>query len=109
MRRRPARAWTAAALGAALALGACSGQVETTAAERGRQVYQAYCTSCHAGDPAQDGSVGPAVKGASADLLEARVVRGSYPPGYTPKRQSAVMQPLPSLGPSIGDLAAYLK
>ena len=109
MRRRPARLWTAAALGAALALGACSGQVETTAAERGRQVYQANCTSCHASDPSRNGPLGPPVKGASPDLLEARIMRGTYPPGYTPKRQSAVMQPLPSLGPSIGDLAAYLR
>jgi hypothetical protein len=36
-------------------------------------------------------------------------VRGTYPPGYTPKRPSAVMQPMPTLAPSIADLAAYLR
>jgi mono/diheme cytochrome c family protein len=77
--------------------------------ERGRQVYQAYCTSCHSPDPAQDGPVGPAVKGASRELLDARVVQGTYPPGYRPKRPSAVMQPLPQLAPEIPNLAAFLR
>ena len=79
------------------------------AAERGRQVYQAQCTACHATDPARDGAVGPAVKGASRELLEARIVKGVYPPGYTPKRPGAVMQPMPQLAGNIEDLAAYLK
>src|SRR5262249_61943018 len=42
--------------------------------ERGRQGYQAYCTSCHRPDPEQDGPAGPAVKGAARGLLDARVV-----------------------------------
>ncbi|HEY7142019.1 MAG TPA: cytochrome c [Methylomirabilota bacterium] len=95
----------------AAALTGCSGQGSSLSpeAERGRQVYVAQCTSCHAADPARDGPVGPAVKGASRELLEARVLRGAYPPGYTPKRPSAVMQPLPQLAGSLDDLAAYLR
>jgi hypothetical protein len=42
-------------------------------------------------------------------LLEARVLRGAYPPGYTPKRPSAVMQPMPQVASSLSDLAAYLR
>jgi mono/diheme cytochrome c family protein len=38
-------------------------------AERGRQVYLAQCTACHAQDPAQNGPLGPAVKGSSRELL----------------------------------------
>jgi mono/diheme cytochrome c family protein len=78
-------------------------------AERGRQVYVANCTSCHATDPAQNGPLGPAVRGASRELLEARILRGAYPPGYTPKRPSAIMQPMPHLAGSLDDLAAFLK
>jgi len=100
-----------ALLGAA-ALAGCSdsggGRLDP-AAERGRQIYLAQCTACHAGDPAQDGPLGPAVKGSSRALLEARLLRGSYPPGYTPKRPSAVMQPMPQLGASLDDLGAYLR
>ena len=90
-----------------MALGACTGT--QSAAERGRQVYLAYCTACHAADPAQNGPLGPAVKGSSRELLDARILRGSYPPGYTPKRSTTVMQPMPQLAPNIPDLAAYLR
>jgi len=49
------------------------------------------------------------VKGSSRELLEARVLRGEYPPGYTPKRDTAIMQPVPQLARTIPDLAAYLR
>ena len=100
-----------AAIALAAALTGCSGQGSALSpeAERGRQVYLAQCTSCHSSDPAQNGPLGPAVKGSSRELLEARVVRGVYPPGYTPKRPSAVMQPMPHLAGSVDDLAAYLR
>ena len=92
------------------ALAGCSGQSGLSPeAERGRQAYLANCSSCHSADPAQNGPLGPAVRGASRELIEARVLRGVYPPGYTPKRPSAVMQPMPHLAPSIDDLAAYLR
>jgi mono/diheme cytochrome c family protein len=78
-------------------------------AERGRQVYQAQCITCHNPDPAQAGPLGPAVRGSSADLLGAKVLQGSYPPDYAPKRQTKVMPPLPQLANDIPALAAYLR
>ena len=95
----------------AAGLAGCSGQESSLSpeAERGRQVYVAQCTSCHSSDPAQNGPLGPAVKGSSRELLEARLLRGAYPPGYTPKRPSAIMQPMPHLAGSLDDLAAYLR
>ena len=50
-------------------------------------------------DPRTDGSLGPAVAGASLELLTARVLRAEYPAGYTPKRETRVMVPLPHLEP----------
>lgn len=76
---------------------------------RGRQVYLAQCVACHNTDPAKVGPLGPAVRGASHELLESRLLRASYPPGYTPKRNTALMPPQPHLEPSIPDLAAFLK
>jgi mono/diheme cytochrome c family protein len=96
------------ALAAALA-GCSEGDSLSAEAERGRQVYVAQCTSCHSSDPSRDGPLGPAVKGSPRQLLEARLLRGIYPPGYTPKRPSAVMQPMPHLAGSLDDLAAYLR
>lgn len=69
----------------------------------------AYCVSCHNIDPSKDGPIGPAVKGSSRALLEAKIVRGSYPPGYKPKRNTAIMPTQPALQSSIPDLAAFLK
>jgi mono/diheme cytochrome c family protein len=93
-----------------VALAGCSGQSGLSPeAERGRQAFLAHCSSCHSADPAQNGPLGPAVKGSTRELLEARVLRGVYPPGYTPKRPSAVMQPMPHLAGSLDDLAAFLR
>jgi hypothetical protein len=103
---------TLAAIPIAVVLLGCSNQGSgslSPEAERGRQVYLAQCTACHAQDPAQNGPLGPAVKGSSRALLEARVLHGTYPPGYTPKRSSAIMQPLPHLAGSLDDLTAFLK
>jgi len=94
---------------AALALAACGREQLSPEAERGRQVYVSQCTACHAFDPLQPGPVGPEIKGSSRELLEAKVVRGSYPPGYRPKRATAVMPPQPQLARDIDTLAAYLK
>jgi mono/diheme cytochrome c family protein len=91
---------------------ACSDAPETRnpspLVEQGRRVYQNVCIACHAGDPTQDGAVGPAIAGASRELLEARVVRGEYPPGYTPKRAGNAMPRFEYLADQIDALAAYL-
>lgn len=87
-----------------------SGTAADGDASRGRAVYLSQCAAaCHATDPAKDGPLGPAIKGSSRALLEAKVLRGSYPPGYTPKRNTVVMPPQAQLGPAIPDLAAFLR
>lgn len=77
-------------------------------ARRGRGIYLANCAACHNIDPSKDGPVGPAIKGASRALIEARVLRASYPPGYTPKRKTSTMPAQPYLKSAIPDLAAFL-
>ena len=95
-------------LGAAF-LGGCADSGGDALVARGRQVYLAQCIQCHNANPAIPGPVGPAVKGASPELLEAKIVRGEYPPGYKPQRPTKVMPPQPALGPDVPALAAYLK
>src|SRR5262245_62005095 len=75
---------------------------------KGRQVYVSQCVACHNSDPARAGPVGPPVQGAPRDLLQGKVLEATYPPGYTPTRDSRVMPARPDLAPSIPDLAAYL-
>jgi len=97
------------ALALAVAAAGCSESGLSPSAERGRQVYLAQCTACHNTDPAQPGALGPPVKGSSLELLEAKVVRGTYPPGYTPKRPTKVMAPMPQVAPDVAALADYLR
>jgi len=87
----------------------CGGPALDAEAERGRQVYLAQCTACHSTDPAQPGPVGPPIKGSSRELLDAKVLRGTYPSGYKPKRPTAIMPPQPQVANDIPALAAYLK
>jgi mono/diheme cytochrome c family protein len=91
-----------------LLIGACA-QDGNDPAAHGKQIYLAECNACHNSDPAKDGPVGPAIKGSSRELLEARILRASYPPGYTPKRPTSLMPPQPKVAAKIPDLAAYLR
>jgi mono/diheme cytochrome c family protein len=102
------RPLAAALMATALALTGCEQRLSPSA-ERGRQVFLAQCAPCHGPDPAQAGPIGPAVKGSSRELLEAKVLRGAYPPGYVPKRPTKVMPPLPALADDVGPLADYLR
>ncbi|HEY6365888.1 MAG TPA: cytochrome c [Candidatus Binatia bacterium] len=77
--------------------------------ERGRAVYVANCVACHNNDPAKDGPIGPALKGSPQELLESRVLRTDYPPGYKPKRDTKVMPTFPFLKTEIPYLATYLR
>ena len=103
------RALGALMLGAAwLAAGCSDGAPEDPQVARGRAVYLANCIACHATDPSQAGGIGPDVAGSSMELLQARVVEGEYPAGYTPKRSSGVMPPFPHLAEDLPALHAFL-
>src|SRR3972149_457927 len=91
----------------ALALAACA--QEGGPAGRGRRVSRAQSPACHNSDPSKNGPLGPAIKGSSRELLEARVLRGAYPPGYKPKRGTAIMPPMAPPASALAELAAFLK
>jgi mono/diheme cytochrome c family protein len=76
--------------------------------ERGRQVFQANCTTCHAIDPRQPGPVGPAIAGSPLELLRYKVLHNEYPPGYKPQRTTKAMIPFPQLEGELPAIAAYL-
>ncbi len=116
MRNKSTTSVMAGALGCALLLCACSGESESSAetdpeaalATRGRSVYMAYCIACHHPDPTKPGGLGPPNAGASRELLEAKVLRGEYPPGYLPLRDTNAMIPLPHLEGEIEALTIFL-
>ena len=99
----------------ALALGSACGDkdkgsqaVKGPDPDRGRRLYIATCIICHNIDPSKKGSQGPAVKGASVELLEAKVLHKRYPPDYKPLRTTHAMPTYPQLRKRIPDIAAYL-
>jgi mono/diheme cytochrome c family protein len=76
--------------------------------QKGKAVYQGNCIACHNADPRKPGSLGPEIFGSSKELIEARVMRAEYPPGYKPKRTTKAMAPLPQLKGELDALHAYL-
>jgi len=98
-----------ALVGTALACGSREeGPALDAAAARGKMVYENVCTACHHRDPRQAGALGPELAGAPPELIEAKVMRNEYPPGYAPKRPSATMPKYEYLAPNLADLSAYL-
>ncbi len=87
---------------------ACSEPAQSLV-EEGLRTYTINCIACHNPDPKLDGNLGPAVAGSSRELIEARVMRGEYPSGYAPKRDTKLMVALPFLEAEIDGLAAYLE
>lgn len=77
-------------------------------ASQGKAVYLSNCIACHNPDPRLDGSIGPSVANSSLELLEARILHRSYPPGYKPKRPTEQMPDFPQLKNDIPALHAYL-
>ncbi len=94
--------------GAILLALACGQGGELSPAEQGQRIYVANCTACHNPNPEVAGTLGPAVAASSRDLIEARLLRAGYPPGYTAKRPTQQMVAMPYLEPYIDVLAAYL-
>ena len=107
MRRAPA----ACSLALTALLTGCpasDGDPQAALVKRGKVVFDTNCIACHSPDPRRDGPLGPANACASLELLSAKVIRNEYPPGYTPKRETQAMAPLPHLEPELDALAAYL-
>jgi mono/diheme cytochrome c family protein len=79
-----------------------------TPESRGRRAYVTYCVVCHNADPRKDGTTGPAIAGASQELVEAKTLRQTYPLGYKPKRTTKTMPAYPQVKTRISDLTAFL-
>lgn len=80
----------------------------TALESRGKGVYMSNCITCHNPDPTLAGSIGPAIAGSSLELLTAKVLTRSYPPGYKPKVESDIMPDFPQLKDDIPGIHAYL-
>ena len=97
-----------AVLGMAIAAAGCeSGPELSESAQRGMKTYFQVCIACHNAKPSME-ALGPPIAGSPRALVEARVVYGTYPAGYQPKRKSFAMPAFPQLADRVDDLTAYL-
>jgi len=108
VRRDNSRLGLALIAGAAMA---CAGESEESGdpvVARGEKIYRNVCVVCHDADPNQSGPLGPAIADTTRELLEAKLLRGEYPAGYAPKRNSQQMPRFEFLEPDLDDIAAFL-
>ena len=95
-------------LGALVACSEEKAKTESPAFARGQTLYRNICITCHNMDPNQEGPLGPIISNASLELLRAKILRGEYPEGFSPLRDTKQMPPLAYLEPHLPDLAAFL-
>ena len=76
---------------------------------KGKSVYGSVCIACHNADPNIAGALGPDIAGSTLELLKTKVLHNEYPAGYTPKRDTLNMVPLPYLEADLPAVAAYLE
>lgn len=75
--------------------------------ELGKKRFNTSCLACH-GNPKVGRGSAPANWGSSEELLRAKVLSGSYPPGYKPKKPTRAMPKFPHLADEIINLTEYL-
>jgi len=75
---------------------------------QGKKVYMTVCVTCHNPDPKLDGPIGPSIYGSSLELLRGKIVKGEYPPGYKPKRETQLMPPFEEHAKDIEALHVFL-
>jgi hypothetical protein len=83
-------------------------EVKNKLIQQGKSVYMSKCIACHNIDPRKNGVTGPMINGASLELITYRVLKGTYPPGYVPKRKTKLMRPLPYLKDQLEVLHLFL-
>jgi mono/diheme cytochrome c family protein len=54
-------------------------------------MFEYNCIGCHNVNPNKDGSIGPALAGSNKELVLSKVLKGIYPVGYKPKRDTKIM------------------
>ncbi len=102
-------------IGIVLLLTQCKKSTENLSPEEklkadGRSLYITNCIACHSALPEQDGSVGPALKGTSFEILKEKIVNGRYPEGYKGKRPiSGSMPKFAFTDDQIRSIEAFLK
>lgn len=86
---------------------------QTPQLDKGRRAYFSSCTQCHNKDPNLKGSMGPELVDVPLEVMMHKVKTGRYPEvlpkGYTPKRKTKLMRPLPKLEKDVPAIYAWIQ
>lgn len=81
--------------------------------EKGKRLYMSKCIQCHNRDPNKKGPIGPEMVDAPLEVMTHKVMTGRYPDplpsGFTPKRKTKAMRPIPKLKQDIPDIHAWVQ
>lgn len=75
----------------------------------GKAIYTQQCVKCHNANPNNVGSLGPDLVSTPKDALQSKVLHGTYPEGYKPKRRSKLMPKFPQYVNDIESLHQYIQ
>lgn len=82
---------------------------QTSLANNGKTLYTTHCIRCHNSNPWLSGSVGPELITTPYAVFPTKVLQGSYPRGYAPKRRSKIMPTFPRLTKDIDKIYDYIR
>lgn len=56
-----------------------------------QRLYERNCTKCHNMDPSKAGPIGPELVTTPQSVFRTKIVHGTYPKDYVPKRKTKIM------------------
>lgn len=81
--------------------------------DQGKKAYLSNCISCHNKDPNLKGSLGPEVTNVPIEVFKHKILTGRYPiplpSGFSPRRNSKVMRPIPRVEKDIEAIHEWIK
>lgn len=81
----------------------------STACFANQRMYERNCTKCHNPDPSKAGPIGPELVSTPEKAFKQKVVHGTYPKNYKPKRQSNMMPKFAFLDIQVNSLYWYVQ
>ena len=75
----------------------------------GKRIYTSTCIKCHNKDPHIKGSIGPDLFTTPREVFHTKVITGTYPKGYTPKRKTRVMPKFKQLTNDVDKIYDYIQ
>ena len=77
--------------------------------QEGKRIYIMTCTKCHNTNPNKAGIIGPDLYSTPLEVFESKVIKGTYPNGYKPKRKTRVMPKFKNLTNKIDAIYNYIR